>query len=215
MNQEPILKYNKKTEKQLLIQDSKLYLILLFVAGILIALITYFLSEGLYTANEIRYAEFTFQSDAFYSSSIINSFLIILHQNLIEIIAVGLIPAISITVFARQLISLLLILKGVWLCRYIGVTIHLCKQSIVVNHPIISTIVAFLAVIVFNILIICLSLKALKFSDELIKNKKDNNLSFLFSSESTIFLQTFLTVLGTVIIISIFKAFLLWIISLI
>ena len=218
MNQEPILKYEKYEHRRINKISSNLQHILLFALGIAIALIANLIGDNAYADIEIYYAELTFHSDVITDSSIFHAFAFVLRQNFLELIAVVLIIPISITIFSRSLISFILILKGFIFCRNAGALVHICSRGLSVEgsrHLILSSLIALSAAVFCNIIFIYLCSQARSFSEHLFRNKDDSELSLLVSREAATFAQTFLTVLGTVVIISIFKTFLLWIISLI
>lgn len=215
MNPEPILKYEPQKFSKI---SSNLQHLLLFALGVAIALITNLIGDGTYTALDIYYANLTFRSDVLVESSVFNAFVFVLKQNFVELIAVALIVPICITIFSKTLISFILILKGFVFFRYAGALTNLCSRGLSVEgskHLILSSVIALSAAVFCNIIFIYLCSRARSFSEHMFQNKDDNELSLLVSPEASTFAQTYLTVFGTVIIISIFKTFLLWIISLI
>lgn len=218
MNQEPILKYEPKDKGNIIRISTIFQHVLLFFVGTFIGLITNLIANGTYTYGEINYASFTLSSDIFADSSIFTAFILVIKQNLIEFILVLLIPPVSITIFSKSLISFMLILKAFAFCRYAGLLINLCNRSTsaeVLKRPVLSTVIALLAAVVYNIIFIYMCDQAHSFSEYIFKRKDDTELSLLLSQKTSIFTQTYLTVLGSVIIISIFKTFLLWIASVI
>lgn len=218
MNQEPILQYESTRKQKIFHPNNYLQSILLFAAGAIIAIITNIIGNGTYTAGEISYATLSLNLSEFNDLSVISAFLSILKQNLIDLAAVCLTLPVCITIFSRSLISLLLILKGFCFGRYIGVLLYLCSRSTdleTISHPIISFVVSFSAAVLCNILLLYLCVRAQSFSNNIVNSKEKSEVSLLLSSDTSSFLITFLTILGTVLIISIFKFILLWLVSLI
>lgn len=216
MDQEPILQYERNDKPRSISISTNTQHFLLFSVGVLIALITNFIGNGAYTTSEINYTCFTLSSDIFIDSTIFNAFVVVIKQNIINIISVLLVASVCITVFSRSLISFILILKGFAFCRYAALLIDICNRSITVEvngHPVLSSVIALSAAVISNILLIYLCNQARSFSEYIFNRKDDTELSLLMSPKTSAFTQSFLTVLGTVFIISLLKTFLLWIAS--
>ncbi len=197
---------NELFKIDLIILNDKIKLPIFALIGFIIALITNYISDGTYTEAESYYA-FQLLSAPFESTkSAVAIFSSLLSSVLYPIISIIIISFASLTLLPRSLISCTVLLFGFNLGRFCGFAIK--------NALPIQCFMAILFSMLVCAMIVNYSLTALDLSSTLRGIHKKGECAVLLSPDLIVGIIKTLSLIGSIIILSIIKSFLLWLISL-
>lgn len=178
---------------------------ILFVLGVLIALIANIVCDGDYGSKQIAYAQKAAVSVFVNSGGVLDTFASTMLSSANQLIMLLVVSLSAITLYPKFFISSASLIKGYTFGRFCGCTVTFF------GFP--ASIIPILFSAVMSLLFLYHS-RSMIFTSKKIAAKEGGEVSSIFSAETLEIFNKTLSSTGTVVLISIIKSFLLWLCSL-
>ncbi len=190
----------KEYRSNLIVFSPKYRLPITFALGLIIAILINLIGDGAFSERARAFAVSSVLP-IFDGSDAPTAFFKLLASHANQLISLIAVAVLSVTVFAKSSIACMILIKGFFFGIYCG--------ALVANTDILPSLIAILFSASASLVFLRYCRSASELADSL-KRHTGNELSRLFSNEVFSSAVDLLTAIGSVIILSIIKSFLLW-----